>query len=255
MPCRCTIETEQPLILRRHPAHPAQSYEQTEDRKRRQGNTSPVVAAVTCGGVFFTVLLLSRLMSAIAGNSRGAQAFAMSLGAGMATGIGACFVLCTTSLNRSLLAMTMSFSAGVMVYVSLVEVVAVSDEYFRKGQPASVAYACATASFFGGVLVMAFVDAIVHRMFDAVSGATHSHDHRHQHSLGSNSECGDSESPPLCGGAAPEDGEAWDDEGGASIRALAHVKERKRLLMMSTVISTAIVLRTRTLPPDRTDPR
>ena len=39
----------------------------------------------------------------------------------MSTGIGACLVCLTPSLNRSLLACTLSFSAGVMIYVSLVE--------------------------------------------------------------------------------------------------------------------------------------
>ncbi|KAL3911675.1 MAG: hypothetical protein SGPRY_008604, partial [Prymnesium sp.] len=67
----------------------------------------------------------------------------------MATGIGACMVLCISTFNRSLLAATMAFSAGVMVYVSLVEVVAVSSDY-----------ASATASFFVGALVMAAVDRL-----------------------------------------------------------------------------------------------
>ena len=159
------------------------------------------------------------------------QAFAMSLGAGAATGIGACFVLCTGSLNRTLLACTMSFSAGVMVYVSLVEVVQVSNEYFAKGYAASTAYSFATLSLFAGVLIMAVVDSIVHKMFDLISGG---HDH-------GGSPSGDSESPPLCGDGG-DSSELFDDEGGASIRALAHVQEKKRLLMMSAVVCTAIVL-------------
>ena len=34
----------------------------------------------------------------------------------------------------------------------------------------------------------------------------------------------------------------YEDESGGSIRALAHIEERKRLLMMAAVVSTAIVL-------------
>ena len=165
----------------------------------------------------------------------------MSLGAGLATGIGATFVLCTGSLNRRLLACTMSFSAGVMVYVSLVEVISVSNEYFGKGYPPAEAYAYATLSFFAGVIIMAVVDTIVHRMFDAISGE-HSHANGEAHSSnGSGAHVlvggaeGDEES--LCG-----DAEMFEDEGGASIRALAHVRERKSLLMMSAVVCTAIVL-------------
>ena len=191
-------------------------------------------------------------MSALAGGSRRAQAFAMSLGAGLATGIGATFVLCTGSLNRRLLACTMSFSAGVMVYVSFVEVISVSNEYFGKGYPPAVAYAFATLSFFAGVLIMAVVDAIVHRMFDAISGE-HSHASGEAHGSGGSGSAqhahvlvggaeggaeGDEES--LCG--VRDDAELFEDEGGSSIRALAHVRERKRLLMMSAVVCTAIVL-------------
>jgi len=154
----------------------------------------------------------------------------MSLAAGCATGIGASFVLCTSSLDRKLLAYTMSFSAGVMIYVSLVEVISVSNEYFARGQPAATAYALATLSFFAGVLLMSVVDAIVHRMFDAISGESHSHHALETHAPASSS--GDEESN-LNAGATDE----FDDEGGASIRALAHVTEKKRLLMMSAVVS------------------
>ena len=169
------------------------------------------------------------------GGSRRTQAFAMSLAAGAATGIGACFVLCTSSLDRRLLACTMSFSAGVMIYVSLVEVVQVSNEYFAKGYSSSTAYAFATFAFFAGVALMAVVDAIVHKMFDAIAGDHHAHGGDSDGSV-------DPESPPLCGGSGSGDSELFDDEGGASIRALAHIHERQRLMMMSAVVSTAIVL-------------
>lgn len=204
-----------------------------------------------CCAATFAIVLFVRpalwLMSAIIGSSRGSQAFAMSLGAGAATGIGACFVLCTGSLNRTLLASTMSFSAGVMVYVSLVEVIAVADEYFRKGHEPPVAYALATLSFFAGVVIMAAVDAVVHRMFDAISGEHGSAHHGHSHGAGGGAEDGcDPESPPLCGSEASE---FFDDEGGASIRALAHVQERQRLMMMSAVVCTASK-RARVAPPN-----
>ena len=175
------------------------------------------------------------MSTATIGANHRLQAFGMSLAAGCATGIGASFVLCTSSLDRKLLAYTMSFSAGVMIYVSLVEVISVSNEYFARGQPAATAYALATLSFFAGVLLMSVVDAIVHRMFDAISGESHSHHALETHAPASSS--GDEESN-LNAGATDE----FDDEGGASIRALAHVTEKKRLLMMSAVVSTAIVL-------------
>ena len=74
----------------------------------------------------------------------------MSLGAGMSTGIGAAFILCTTSINPTLLASTMAFSSGVMLYVSLVEVIGVANEHLAKQHSAAEAYALATLAFFAG---------------------------------------------------------------------------------------------------------
>ena len=171
----------------------------------------------------------------------------MSLGAGMATGIGASFVLCTSSLDRRLLACTMAFSAGVMVYVSLVEVVAVSNEYFARSQPAPTAYMGATASFFVGTLLMALVDRLVHRAFDTVSAHAQGDPPSHASSGSSRSQhesrrclsgsVGSDESEGL-----RDDLEAFEDESGASIRAVAAIRERERLLLMAAVVSAAIVL-------------
>ena len=91
------------------------------------------------------------MASALATGSHRHAAFAMSLGAGAATGIGACFVLCTTSLDRRLLACTMAFSAGVMMYVSFAEILVKSQMAFQDASVGpSDAYALATLCFFGG---------------------------------------------------------------------------------------------------------
>ncbi|KAL1522161.1 hypothetical protein AB1Y20_021800 [Prymnesium parvum] len=161
-------------------------------------------------------------------------AMAMSLGAGMATGIGACFVLCTSTFNRQLLAGTMAFSSGVMVYVSLVEVVGVANEYFEASYSKPVAYAWATASFFGGVVLMALVDRAVHAVFDAVTARARA-----------------SAETELRHGSRPvsDDDEQCDshrhehaDEEASSIIAVAAITEKRRLLMMSAVVSAAIAL-------------
>jgi len=187
-------------------------------------------------------------MAAFVAGSHRRAAFAMSLGAGLATGVGAALVLCTRSLDRRLLACTMSFSAGVMLYVSLVEVVAVANEHFAKGHAPERAYAYATGSFFAGAAIMAVVDRLVHTVFDAVAGA-------HAHGSGG----GDRGTQGVCLVSSDEhssclpdqsdglrhpdyDAEGFEDESGASIRALAQVEERSRLLMMAAVVSAAIVL-------------
>ena len=244
-------------------------------------------------------------MSFLIGGSHRQAAIAMSLGAGMATGIGATLVLCTSSLDRRLLACTLAFSAGVMIYVSFVEVgtlpgalaqlstpklrtasmtshslaracapsdspvhaalapsyaqvVAVSNEYFGKAHPPPTAYALATASLFVGVALMAAVDRLVHIVFDAVGGAhggTHSGSHGDARGGGGGGRGGaeggrglasSDEESRLCDADALPPlgvGDSYDeDEGGASIRAVAMMEERRRLLMMAAVVSAAIVL-------------
>ena len=145
-----------------------------DDRKPRgryftaQRRRTPLWALVLFGVAgTLTLFVVCRFFSAMLGGGHREAAFAMSLGAGMSTGIGAAFVLVTTSLDRRLLAATLSFSAGVMLYVSLVEVIGVADEYFAKGDGvrADVAYFHATLSFFAGVAIMAVVDKLVHLVF------------------------------------------------------------------------------------------
>mmetsp|Transcript_34621 Transcript_34621/g.111227 ORF Transcript_34621/g.111227 Transcript_34621/m.111227 type:complete len:325 (+) Transcript_34621:1771-2745(+) len=172
-------------------------------------------------------------------SSHFARAFAVSLGAGMSTGIGACLVCLTPSLNRSLLACTLSFSAGVMIYVSLVEVIAVSSEYFAKSTHEASAAALATLSFFAGAALMALIDNCVHRALGAAAAAGDG--------LGDNGEHGDEE---LVGGRLRPLHPADDhDEEAAAIEAVgrrlagdASRAERKRLLAMAVVISAAIAL-------------
>lgn len=116
----------------------------------RSASPPPLLVCVLGSVGASALALLVWAMATFASGSHARAAFAMSFGAGMATGVGAALVLCTRSLNRTLLACTLSFSAGVMVYVSLVEVVGVSQEYWAKSQPPQRAYAYATASFFTG---------------------------------------------------------------------------------------------------------
>ena len=201
----------------------------------RSAGPPPVLLCLSVAGALLACLAVVRVMAAFAAESHRRAAFAMSLGAGCATGLGAALVLCTRSLDRRLLAGTMSFSAGVMLYVSLVEVVGVANEHFAKSYSPPVAYASATGSFFVGVLVMAVVDRLGDITFEWVSGS--SHDERA-------ADAGSGQAARLTA-AAPDDVldlEGFEDESGASIRAIAQETEKSRLLMMAAVVSAAIVL-------------
>jgi zinc transporter, ZIP family len=85
-------------------------------------------------------------------------ALLLVLGAGAATALGAAVVFVPSLVqyaNRKTLAAALGLSAGVMTYVSFVEILRKSVTSFGKdGLPDDDAYVCATLCFFGGVLLM-----------------------------------------------------------------------------------------------------
>lgn len=106
-------------------------------------------------------------------------ALLLVLGAGASTGIGAAVVFFPSLVklaNRRVLAASLGFSAGVMTYVSFVEIFGKAEESFvNAGHKKNHAYIYATLCFFGGVLTMLALNLIV----DALHGGKehgHSHD-------------------------------------------------------------------------------
>jgi hypothetical protein len=85
-------------------------------------------------------------------------AFALVFGAGSATAIGASVVFIPTLVqyaNRKTLASSLGISAGVMMYVSFVEIFQKSRlAFIDSGIETNLAYTYATCCFFAGVLVM-----------------------------------------------------------------------------------------------------
>lgn len=88
-------------------------------------------------------------------------AFTLTLLAGAATAIGGVFGVAARVANRRFLATSLGFSAGVMIYVSLVELLPQGQELLttelgqRRGDWAMV------ASFFGGIAVAGIIDRLV----------------------------------------------------------------------------------------------
>ncbi len=88
-------------------------------------------------------------------------AFALTLFAGLSTGIGSALAFFTKKTNTSILSLSLGFSAGVMIYVSFVEI-------FQKARINLVeAYGTVTgtwytvAGFFGGILFIALIDKLI----------------------------------------------------------------------------------------------
>ena len=88
-------------------------------------------------------------------------ALALTLFAGMATVIGSFISLFVKQTNNKLLAYSLGFSAGVMIYVSMVELYPKSMEYLEGMYGTFWGNVISTASFFGGIMLIAFIDYLI----------------------------------------------------------------------------------------------
>jgi zinc transporter, ZIP family len=99
-------------------------------------------------------------------------AFAITVAAGLSTALGSTIVFFGTTANYKLLAIGMSFSAGVMIYVSFMEIFQKSTEAYKSwfgnigvSNPDPFAQLCSTISFFVGMLFTSCIDWFVHYLY------------------------------------------------------------------------------------------
>jgi ZIP family zinc transporter len=88
-------------------------------------------------------------------------AFLLTLFAGLSTGIGSALAFYTKKTNLSFLATSLGFSAGVMIYVSFVEIIVKAQESLTAALGTSLGEWITVASFFGGILLIAIIDKFV----------------------------------------------------------------------------------------------
>lgn len=88
-------------------------------------------------------------------------ALAVTLGAGLATALGAIYVFRAHHSNARVLAFGLAFAAGAMVYVSLVEIFVKSQQSFKAGFGESNGYALATLMLFAGMGVVMALDRLL----------------------------------------------------------------------------------------------
>jgi len=88
-------------------------------------------------------------------------AFLVTLIAGLSTGIGSVIAFFAKRTNTKFLSVALGFSAGVMIYVSMVEMTASSvtqmTEYLGKTQASWISIAL----FFGGMILVALIDKFI----------------------------------------------------------------------------------------------
>ncbi|MCK4765393.1 MAG: zinc transporter ZupT [Candidatus Aminicenantes bacterium] len=88
-------------------------------------------------------------------------AFGLTLIAGLATGIGSAAAFFARATNTKLLSFSLGLSAGVMIYVSFVELFAEARKTLIAELGAKDGYLLTVAAFFAGVLLIAIIDRLV----------------------------------------------------------------------------------------------
>lgn len=88
-------------------------------------------------------------------------AFGLTLFAGLATGIGSAIAFFARRTNTRFLALSLGFSAGVMLYVSFVEILPKARKALAGTMGDTPAAWAAVGAFFAGILLIALIDRLV----------------------------------------------------------------------------------------------
>ena len=91
-------------------------------------------------------------------------AFLLTVFSGLATGVGSSIAFFAKSTNTKLLSYVLGLSAGVMIYVSFVEIfpTAMGEFMLKFGEKKSIFFTI--VSFFGGMLLIAIIDKFIPSM-------------------------------------------------------------------------------------------
>ena len=94
------------------------------------------------------------------------MAFGLTAFAGLSTGIGSALAFFTKTTNTKFLSISLGFSAGVMIYVSMVEIfvkarAALSGTIDNPVLGDKMGYVVTTLAFFGGMLIIAIIDKLI----------------------------------------------------------------------------------------------
>ena len=88
-------------------------------------------------------------------------AFGLTLFAGLATGIGSLIAFFAKQTSTKFLSVSLGFSAGVMIYVSMIEIFAKAQEALSTALGNSMGRWVTVGGFFGGMLVIGIIDKLV----------------------------------------------------------------------------------------------
>ncbi|QTN01543.1 zinc transporter ZupT [Sediminibacillus dalangtanensis] len=88
-------------------------------------------------------------------------AFALTLMAGLATGIGSLLAFFTSTTNTKFLSFSLGFSAGVMIYVSMIEIFVKAQDALVGALGNGPGHWFTVIGFFAGMLLIALIDKVI----------------------------------------------------------------------------------------------
>lgn len=88
-------------------------------------------------------------------------ALGLTLFAGLSTGIGSAIAFFTKATNKTFLAFSLGLSAGVMIYVSFVDIYQKAQTSLETVYTSSDAHLITVISFFCGILLILLIDALI----------------------------------------------------------------------------------------------
>jgi len=88
-------------------------------------------------------------------------AFALTAFAGLSTGIGSVLAFFTKTTNTRFLSLALGFSAGVMIYVSMIEIFFKAKEALVEELGSQPGYNLTVLSFFGGIFFIGLIDYLI----------------------------------------------------------------------------------------------
>jgi len=94
--------------------------------------------------------------------------FILTIIAGSATGVGGLAILLSKKASKKFLSVCLSFSAGVMLYISFGEILPEAFEDLGYAIGNGVGYLVATVAFFAGILIVALIDKFIPHNDEAV---------------------------------------------------------------------------------------
>ncbi len=89
------------------------------------------------------------------------HAFILTMLAGLATGIGSLLAFFSKRTSKSFLAVALGFSAGVMIYVSMIEIFVKAKDSLVASLGPTKGYWYTTAAFFCGMFIITLIDKLV----------------------------------------------------------------------------------------------